>query len=270
MTTPPSSASADLLATARAAAASGNSLCARRDFRLAAEIDPASIEAWLGLAETSAVLRERREFYARALAIDPACAEAHAGIAQIDALLASGSLIRPRAAPPAPIAVVEHLPAVPPPPPEPDLIAAAEQQRSDRLALAAVCLITLAAMWLLTTLGIVVFTSFWGFMLAFVAGPAVSELMLRLTARMRRGLSGRPLQIAGGLGMALGGIIALALGGTLLAMVGMPLLPEAVTMARSIGLDSDPTTALLNNPGLLIFISSATVATVHRMSGAPQ
>jgi hypothetical protein len=269
MTTPSPSASANLLATARAAAASGDILRARRDFRHVVELDPANLEGWLGLAETTSVLRERRGFYERALALDPTCFKAHAGIARIDALLASGVLILPRATPPAP-ATVEHLPVALPPALEPDLVAAAEQQRSDRLALAAVCLITLATMWLLTTLGIVVFTSFWGFMLAFVAGPAVSELMLRLTARMRRGLSGRPLQIAGGLGMALGGIMALALGGTLLAMVGMPLLPEAVTMARSIGLSSNPTTALLNNPGLLIFISSATVATVHRMSGSPQ
>jgi hypothetical protein len=36
-------------------------------------------------------------------------------------------------------------------------------------------------------------------------------------------------------------------------------------MAQSIGLGSDPGVALLNNPGMLIFISSATAATIYRV-----
>lgn len=262
MTSLPSPTFVELLTTARAAVATGDSLRARHYFRKVAEIDPGSVEAWLGLAESAAVLGERRRFYAQALALDPSCSQAQAGIAEIDALLASGSLIRPRAEPPAP--PVEHVAPVLPLAQAPELASSPPQPRT-WTALVAVCMISLAAMWLLTTLGIAVFSSFWGFLLAFMAGPAVSELMLKLTARPRRHLSGRPLQIACGIGMALGGLIALLFGGDIMSLLGMPLLTETVVMAQSIGLGTDPDVALLNNPGMLIFISSATAATIYRV-----
>lgn len=263
MTSIPSPTFAELLTIARAAAATGDSLRARHYFRKLAEIDPGSVEAWLGLAESAAVLDERRRFYAQALALDPSCSQAQAGIAEIDALLASGSLIRPRAELPAP--AVEHVAPALPLALAPELPLAPAPLHRAWLAMVAVCMITLAAMWLLTTLGIMVFSSFWGFLLAFMAGPAVSGLMLKLTARPRRHLSGRPLQIACGIGMALGGLIALAFGGEIMGLLGMPLLTETVVMAQSIGLGSDPDVALLNNPGMLIFISSATAATIYRV-----
>jgi hypothetical protein len=264
MTSLPSPTFVELLATARAAVATGDTLRARHYFRKVTEIEPEHVEAWLGLAATTAVLGERRRFYAQALTLDPGCVEARAGIAQIDELLAAGSLIRPRAelsAPP-----IEHVsPVLPralvPEAPQEEL----PSQDRNWLALATVSIITLAAMWGLTTLGIMVFSSFWGFLLAFMAGPAVSELMLKLTARPRRNLSGRPLQIACGSGMALGGLLALVFGGAVMGLLGMPLLSETVVMAQSIGLGNDPNVALMNNPGMLIFISSATVATIYRI-----
>lgn len=267
MTTTTTSTFDTLLATARAAADAGDIARARSYYRNATEIDPSSCAAWLGMASVTAVLTERRALYERALALDPGCAEARAGLAEADALLAEGCLILHRAAPlPAPGERGE--PPAPAgeaaPAPREGLVGAAWRRRRG-LGLILVALTGLATMWLLTSLGIFVLTSFWGFMLAFLAGPSVSELMLRLTARARRGLSGRPLQIAGALGMILGGLGAMALGGVLLAAVGAPLPPEAVIIARNIGVGTAPALVLLNNPGLLVFVSSAVGATVFRL-----
>lgn len=269
MTTTTTAAFETMLETARAAAEAGDFTRARAYYRNAAEIDPSSCAAWLGMAGATAVLAERRALYGRALALDPACGAALEGIAEADALLAAGCLIVQRAAPPAgPIAQSEPpAPSGAAPAPREDgegPIGAAWRHRRG-IGLALVALTGLATMWLLTSLGIFVLTSFWGFMLAFLAGPSVSELMLRLTARARTGLSGRPLQIAGALGMILGSVGAMALGGLLLAALGAPLPAEAVAMARDIGVGTAPALVLLNNPGLLVFVSSAVGATVFRL-----
>ncbi|NTU77841.1 MAG: hypothetical protein HGA45_00315, partial [Chloroflexales bacterium] len=250
MTTTTSPAFTDLLETARAAALVGDTLRARRYFRNATEIDPMSVEAWLGFAATAAVLRERRGLYERALAIDPGCADAHESIAQIDALLATGALIRPRAAQAAPVvAEVEYVSMAPP---LASLIiplpAVRAPSRGRHLGLLAVAVIGVATMGLLTAMGIFVLTSFWGFLLAFMAGPSVSELMLWLTDRVRKGLGGRPLQIAAALGMIVGGLGAMALGGLLLQATGVPLPAEAVAMARTLGAGREPVAVLLNSP----------------------
>lgn len=267
MTTTTRSAFADLLETARQAAAAGDTLRARRYFRNATEIDPTCVEAWLGLAATAAVLREGRGLYERALSIDPGCADAHESISQIDALLATGALIRPRAAEAAPApAEVEHTHAAHP---LASLIiplpAAGSRPRRRHLGLLAVAAIGVATMGLLTMMGIFVLTSFWGFLLAFIAGPCVSELMLWLTGRARKGLGGRPLQIAAAVGMILGGLGAMALGGLLIQAMGVPLPTDAVAMARNLGAGSEPAAVLLNSPGLLVFVGSAVAATSYRL-----
>lgn len=267
MTTTTSSSFADLIKTARAAAMAGDSLRARLYFRSATETDPTSVEAWLGLAATATVLHERRRLYGRALALDPSCADAQASIAQIDALLATGALICPREGQaPAPAAAVEHVPAahplasiiIPLPP-------ARARPRRPHGGLLAVAVIGVATMGLLTMMGIFVLTSFWGFLLAFFAGPSVSELMLRLTDRARRGLGGRPLQIAAAVGMILGGVGAMALGGLLLQATGLPLPQGAMDIAHSLSLGSEPAIVLLNSPGLLVFVGSAVAATSYRL-----
>lgn len=275
MTTMTSSAFANLIETARTAASAGDTRRARRDFRNATELDPTSVEAWLGLAATAAVLRERRSFYERALALDPSCADARESIAQIDSLLAAGTLIRPRApqtapivhaAPTAPVeaecAIVTHHQMASVVIPLPTTL---PRRRERSLGLLAVAVIGVAAMGLLTALGIFVLTSFWGFLLAFIAGPSVSELMLWLTNRARKGLGGRPLQFAAAGGMLLGGLGAMALGGLLLQITGLPLPIEAVAMARNLGAGSTPAAVLLNNPGLLVFVGSAVAATAYRL-----
>lgn len=268
MTTTTTSAFDAILATARTAAAAGDTLRARRYFRNATEIDPTCTEAWLGLAAATAVLAERRSIYEQALALDPGCSAAREGIEQIDPLLAAGVLIKPQARAAAPTATLH---AAHPPPALPaalnvDLPAVTRRPRGGQaLGLALVALTGLVVMGVLTTLGIFVFTSFWGLMLAFVAGPSVSELMVRLTARWRKGLRGKPLMAAAAVGMILGGVAALALGGVLLATLGAPLPAEAVDMAREIGVGTAPSAVLLNNPGLLVFVSSALGATMFRM-----
>lgn len=250
-----------ILATARTAAAAGDTVQARRYFRNASEIDPASIEAWLGLAATSAVLHERRGLYERALALDPGCREAHDGIAQIEALLATGALLSPqapRAEPPARAAAL-------PPALDVDLPPVAPRPAGRVLGLAAIAASGLAIMAVLATLGIFVLTTFLGFLLAFLAGPAVSELVVRLTARWREGQPARHVQVAAAIGMVVGALGALALGGLLLSAIGAPLPAEAVAMARRIGVGPSPSLVLLNNPGLLVFVSSAVAATVFRL-----
>lgn len=267
MTTTTTTAFDAVLATARSAAAAGDTLRARRYFRNATEIDPTCKEAWLGLAAATTVLAERRGLYERALALDPGCGAARDGIAQIDPLLAAGVLLQPRSASPAPPAprAPAHLPPALPAALDVDRPAVAPRRRGGALGLALVALTGLVLMGVLTTLGIFVLTSFWGLMLAFLAGPSVSEPMLRLTARWRKGLRGRPLIIAATLGMILGGVAAMALGATLLAAIGAPMPAEAVSMAERIGVGGDSALVLLNNPGLLVFVSSAIGATAFRL-----
>jgi len=250
------------LELAQAAAAAGDTTRARHDFRNLTEIDPTLRDGWLGYAACTSVLAERKALFARALALDPACAEAMVGIAYIDELLAAGKLLWPseRAVSLEPLALALEQPPVPAP-----ALSPAPAARSDFTALAAVGLISLATMGVLTACGIFVLTSFWGFLLAFLAGPAVSELVVRLSARPRKLVAGRRVQIAAGLGIFLGGLAAMAIGGLLIQLLGVPVPFEAVRMARNIGVATDTMTVLLNNPGLLVFLSSAVAATVYRM-----
>ena len=239
---------ADLLATARAAALAGDTLRARHAFRQATELDPTSVAAWLGLAATTAVLRERRGFYERALRLDPSCTEARERITAIDTLLATGALLLPRAVPlvepecpllahHALASLVIPLPTIMP------------EQARPHVGLLSVAVIGVATMGLLTMVGIFVLTNIWGFLVAFIAGPSVSELMLWLTARARKGLGGRPLQLAAAIGMLLGSVGAIVLGSLLLPRLG----PSA------------PVAVLLPSPGLLVFVTSAVAATAYRL-----
>lgn len=255
MTTITSSSLDEILSLAKAAAAAGDTARARHDFRNLTEIDPTCVEAWLGYAACTTVLSERRALFARALTLNPTCVEALAGLAEAEAMLAAGKLVHAVARPAADPKPVLAVPQVAQP----------GHMRGDLVALVGVGLIGLATMGVLMACGIFVLTSFWGFMLAFVAGPAVSELIVRLSAPSRKALRGRRVQVAAGVGMFLGGLAAMALGGLLLHLLGAPLPAEAVQMARSIGVAMDPASVLLNNPGLLVFLSSAVAATVYRL-----
>jgi hypothetical protein len=263
MTSRSTTALAEILEDARAAAAAGDSARARHYFRNLTEIDPSMIEAWLGYASCTTVLSERRTLYCRALELDASSPEALAGLASADALLANGKLLH-NAAKPEDAAPPLHLkPALPPPLLESPVRNI--QVRRDLATLALVGLSGLLIMGTLTMFGIFVLTSFWGFLLAFIAGPAVSELIVRVSAGPRRAPRGRRLQVATGVGMILGGVGAIILGALLLQLLGAPLPSDAVLMAQRIGVGSDPTSVLLNNPGLLIFLSSAIAATIYRL-----
>lgn len=264
MTTTSNTALSEILEVARSAVAAGDSSRARNYFRNLTEIDPTMVEAWLGYAACTTVLAERRALYTRALELDAASAEGLQGLARVDAMLAAGQLLYRAEQTPLAAPIVEHLaPAVPA-----ALAAVAQTQRAaprNAVALALVGLIGFVVMGMLTGFGIFVLTSFWGFLLAFIAGPAVSELIVRASARLHKRSMGRPLQIATGAGMILGGLGALAAGSLLMQLVGAPLPVEAVQIAQRIGVGTDPASVLLNNPGLLVFISSAVAATVYRI-----
>lgn len=265
MTTTSHDALLEILTIARAAASAGDTARARHYFRNLTEIDPAMVEGWVGYAACTSVLSERRALFARALELDPQHPEARWGLSHVNELLAAGKLVlaAERAVSLEPI--VEHLPAALPP----DMVIPANPRRvargGDVRGVVVVALLGLAVMGGLTAFGIFALTSFWGFMLAFLAGPAVSELMVRLSNRAAPATGGRPLQIAASLGMILGGLGAMVLGGLMLQLLGLPLPPEAVQMARNSGVGVDPASVLLNNPGLLVFVGSAVAATVFRM-----
>lgn len=265
MTTTSHDALQEILTIARAAASAGDTARARHYFRNLTEIDPAQVEGWLGYAACTSVLGERRALFARALELDPANPEARWGLAHADELLAAGKLVlaAERAVSLAP--EVEHVPPALPP----SLVIPANPRprapHGDVRAVVVVALIGLAVMGALTAFGIFALTSFWGFMLAFLAGPAVSELMVRLSNRAAPITGGRLLQIAAALGMILGGLAAMVFGGLMLQFLGLPLPAEAVQMARNSGVASDSASVLLNNPGLLVFVASAVAATVFRM-----
>lgn len=258
MTITTSTALLEILSLAQAAVAAGDTTRARHDFRNLAEIDPTLVDAWLGYAACTTVLKERRALFARALELAPDCQAARQGLAETDALLVSGKLVYPneRAVSIEPVWIPVRTPQAQPAP---------DTTRGDLKSLLGVGLIGMVTMGLLTVCGIIVLTSFWGFMLAFIAGPAVGELVVRLSGRVRGAAHGRWLQIAAGAGMFLGGLAAMALGGLLLQLLGAPLPAEAVQMARNIGVAGDASSVLLNNPGLLVFLSSAVAATVYRL-----
>jgi tetratricopeptide (TPR) repeat protein len=263
MTTTLPTALSEILELARAAAAAGDTSRARHYFRNLIEIDPTLLDAWLGYAACTSVLSERRALYERALALDPEHPEARSGLDHAHELLAAGKLVLAAERPEEPAPPAVHLQPAPPP----FLIPANPRPlpKAGLGGLLAVWLLGLGLMGALTAFGIFTLTSFWGFMLAFLAGPAVSELMVRASRRVHRAAGGRALQIAAGVGMILGGLAAMALGGLLLQLLGLPLPAEAVAMARNSGVATDPASVLLNNPGLLVFVSSAVGATVFRL-----
>ncbi|HET9222910.1 MAG TPA: hypothetical protein VFO07_10420 [Roseiflexaceae bacterium] len=84
-----------LVKEGKAAALAGDTFAARASFRRATEIDPACIEAWLGLGSVVPVLAEKREYLQRVLELDPANAEAQASLRYIDKLQADGLQLAP-------------------------------------------------------------------------------------------------------------------------------------------------------------------------------
>jgi hypothetical protein len=79
----------------RVAAIAGDTHNARTHFRLAAELDPACAEAWLGLSGVVPVLAEKRDCLQRVLALDPDNAAAQDGLHYVEQLLAEGLRIAP-------------------------------------------------------------------------------------------------------------------------------------------------------------------------------
>jgi hypothetical protein len=247
-----------LLEQGRVAAEAGDTLAARNAFRRAAELAPECAEAWRGLGASATVLSERRTYLARASELDPACAESRRGLAEIDAWLTQGRLIAPAprraellpaALPPSLSAVVTNVPALAP---------------GRMLSLVGAGLLCLLTMTMLTTVGALIFTSMLGYFMAFILGPLVGELMLRLADAMGRAQRGQLAQIILGAAVGVGGLLALALGGSLLPAIGLPLTADTIAMARSMGA-ADASTALLFHPAMAVFVGAAVAGTVYRL-----
>ncbi|MFO7166752.1 MAG: hypothetical protein DIU80_001875 [Chloroflexota bacterium] len=84
-----------LIQEGRAAALAGDTFAARNSFRRATELDPESVEAWLGLSSVVPILSEKREHLQRVLTLDPNHAEARASLAYVEKLQAEGLQIAP-------------------------------------------------------------------------------------------------------------------------------------------------------------------------------
>jgi hypothetical protein len=84
-----------LIREGKAAALAGDTFAARASFRRATEIDPACVEAWLGLGSVVPVLAEKREYLQRVLELDPANAEAQASLRYVEKLQADGLQLAP-------------------------------------------------------------------------------------------------------------------------------------------------------------------------------
>lgn len=112
----------DLLREGRAAALAGDTSTARARFRRATELDPASVEAWLGLSSAVPMLAEKREYLQRVLALDPDNGDARASLRYVEELLAEGRQLAPsqRAARPEPSADPAEAPAASPAAPAAD------------------------------------------------------------------------------------------------------------------------------------------------------
>lgn len=244
-----------LLEQGRVAAAAGDSFAARTAYRRAAEIDPACAMAWLGLGACATALVERRSCFARALELDPESEAARAGLAEVDAWLEQGLLLAPvarpaprQSAPPTLSAVVAQAPALAPARP---------------LAFAVAGLLCLLTMATLTMLGALIFTSVVGYVMAFIVGPLVGELMLRLVDWIKP-WRGRAAQIALGAAVGLGGLAALAFGGTLLPAAGLPLTADTLAMAQAMGA-ANAASALLFHPAMVVFVGASVAGTVYRL-----
>jgi hypothetical protein len=117
MTDPTTAAdAAALVEEGRAALMAGDNFTARQRYRQALELNPDTIDAWIGLAGSVRPYREKRQHLQRALEIDPENREALAILAQVEARIAAGELLAPgpvREPPPPPPADLEPEPLAP-------------------------------------------------------------------------------------------------------------------------------------------------------------
>ncbi|MEN9934146.1 MAG: hypothetical protein RLZZ387_725 [Chloroflexota bacterium] len=84
-----------LIQEGRAAALAGDTFVARNSFRRASELDPSSVEAWLGLSGVVPILAEKRQHLQRALGLDPGNEEARASLAYVERLQSEGMQLAP-------------------------------------------------------------------------------------------------------------------------------------------------------------------------------
>lgn len=84
-----------LVQEGRAAVLAGDTFTARDRFRRATELDPTSVEAWIGLSSAVPVLAEKREYLQRALTLDADNAEARASLQYVEKLQSEGFQIAP-------------------------------------------------------------------------------------------------------------------------------------------------------------------------------
>jgi hypothetical protein len=84
-----------LVQEGRAAALAGDTFAARASFRRATELDPTSVEGWIGLGSVTPLLSEKRSHLQRALEIDPDNAEAQASLRYVEKLISEGLQLAP-------------------------------------------------------------------------------------------------------------------------------------------------------------------------------
>jgi hypothetical protein len=228
----------------RSAAIAGDMHSARTYFRLAAELNPACAEAWLGLSGVVPVLAEKRDYLQRVLALNPDNAEAQAGLGYVEQLLEEGLRIAPaqrdhRSVTSEPVttsAATESAPAIEHcynhPERETGLHCVQcaqpicgkcarmapvgqlcpkcrhgrrpQQYKVTSANLLVAGGVALVASALASALAQFIMGGFLGFYVAFFAGPLTAEIIIRITDRLTRAKRGRAMQITVGAAMVAG------------------------------------------------------------------
>ena len=84
-----------LVQEGRAAAMAGDTFVARASFRRATELDPACVDAWVGLSGVVPILAEKRDYLQRALELEPNNSDIQASLRYVEQLMAEGLQIAP-------------------------------------------------------------------------------------------------------------------------------------------------------------------------------
>lgn len=234
---------AALLVEGNAALRAGNALEARKHFRRVTEQAPTNVDAWMGMASAVRPLREKQEYLQRALALDPANADIRASLAYVEEKLAAGEVLAPRANPAPEAASVEPAPVVDiiycyrHPDREtglhcvqcgrpictecvrpafvgqlcPDCFRERRprnyQVTTRELIITALVTQPIGMVITFLVLQVLGFTGFFGFIIAFLLGPAAAEMILRILDRVTQAKRGKEMQLTAGITYGLGAAI---------------------------------------------------------------
>jgi hypothetical protein len=300
MTTASSTPANDLVYAGAAALAAGDSFTARSRFRAATEEDPGYVEAWIGLATVTPVLRDRQAHLRRVLELCPTHEAAAGRLAEVEALLASGVHVQKIAAAPA---VTIAAPTVADD--EPATACYRHPQRSTGLRcgscerpICAPCatnapvghlcpecrtkrrpvnyqvsprhlviagaVSALGGLLAATLLSFVV-VGFLGFYIAVAAAPFVSAGLVMLTDRLTRAKRGRAIQIAVGVALVVGMLPVVLLGNLLMLMQADLAAGMLMPMLQVDGLTL--WTIILSgvDPAMVLFMGLTAISAMYRL-----